>query len=114
MSISVNYPQPITVNGFSCKNCTDVDYAKKHIDPAHPKSGPYGVNAKTDPTVKHSALDTTDAKSATDGFIKFGGHLSQPSATGSSASAPQSQPTAGVIASTAQVTSPGQSVNLLA
>lgn len=46
MAISGDYPQPVTVNGFSCKNCTDVDYAKKHIDPAHPKDGPYGVNAK--------------------------------------------------------------------
>ncbi|WP_297506895.1 hypothetical protein [uncultured Caulobacter sp.] len=46
MAISGDYPRPVTVNGFSCKNCTDVDYAKKHIDPAHPKDGPYGVNAK--------------------------------------------------------------------
>ena len=36
---------PVTVNGYSCKNCTEVDEAKKHIDPAHPKDGPYGVNA---------------------------------------------------------------------
>ena len=41
---SVNYPTPILVNGFRCKNCTDVDYAKKHIDPQHPKDGPYGIN----------------------------------------------------------------------
>jgi hypothetical protein len=33
------------VNGYPCKNCTDVDYAKKNIDPAHPKDGPNGVNA---------------------------------------------------------------------
>ncbi len=46
MSISVNYPTPVEVNGFSCKNCTDVDYAKKHIDPAHPKDGPFGINAQ--------------------------------------------------------------------
>lgn len=46
MAISGDYPHPVTVNGFSCKNCTDVDYAKKHIDPAHPKDGPYGINAK--------------------------------------------------------------------
>ena len=39
------------VNGFRCANCTDVDYAKKHIDPAHPKDGPYGINAK-DPSGK--------------------------------------------------------------
>ena len=50
MSISGDYSQPVNVNGFSCKNCNDVDYAKKHIDPAHPKSGPYGVNAEADPS----------------------------------------------------------------
>jgi hypothetical protein len=47
---STNYPQPVYVNGFICRNCTDVDNAKKHIDPAHPKSGPYGIDAATDPT----------------------------------------------------------------
>jgi len=51
MSIgSTNYPQPVLVNGFVCRNCTDVDNAKKHIDPAHPRSGPYGIDAATDPT----------------------------------------------------------------
>lgn len=49
MSISGDYAHPVTVNGFSCKNCTDVDYAKKHIDPAHPKDGPYGLDAKDEP-----------------------------------------------------------------
>jgi hypothetical protein len=49
---STNYPQPVQVNGFLCRNCTDVDNAKKHIDPAHPRSGPYGVNAATDPTTE--------------------------------------------------------------
>jgi hypothetical protein len=47
---SVNYPSPVTVNGYSCKNCTDVDYAKKNIDPAHPADGPFGVDAKTRPS----------------------------------------------------------------
>jgi hypothetical protein len=32
------------VNGYQCRNCTDVDYAKRHIDPAHPKDGPFGIN----------------------------------------------------------------------
>ena len=50
MNVSANYPTPVQVNGFTCHNCTDVDYAKKHIDPAHPKSGPYGVDAATDPS----------------------------------------------------------------
>ena len=46
MAISGDYARPVTVNGFSCKNCTEVAEATKHIDPAHPKDGPYGVNAK--------------------------------------------------------------------
>ena len=50
VTIGADYPSPVIVNGYSCKNCTDVDYAKKHIDPAHPRSGPYGINAKDDPT----------------------------------------------------------------
>lgn len=62
MSISGDYPQPVTVNGFTCRNCTDVDYAKKHIDPAHPKSGPYGVTAESDPTREQA--------------VTFGGNLS--------------------------------------
>lgn len=45
---SVNYPHPVLVNGFSCKNCTDVDNAKRHIDPQRPQDGPYGVNAPKD------------------------------------------------------------------
>jgi hypothetical protein len=50
MSIGSDYPHPVTVNGYTCRNCTDVDYAKKHIDPAHPKSGPYDVDAQSDPS----------------------------------------------------------------
>jgi hypothetical protein len=62
MAISTDYPTPVMVNGFRCKNCTDVDYAKKHIDPAHPKSGPYGIDAKDDPTVKQT--DTASSVTA--------------------------------------------------
>lgn len=50
MNIGADYPTPVTVNGYSCKNCTEVDYAKKNIDPAHPKSGPFGINEKSDPS----------------------------------------------------------------
>jgi len=53
---STNYSHPVYVNGFECHNCTEVDYAKKHIDPAHPKSGPYGIDAATDPTNPKSFL----------------------------------------------------------
>jgi hypothetical protein len=70
---TVNYPTPVTVNGYSCKNCTDVDYAKQHIDPAHPKDGPYGVDAKTQP----------DAPAVT-----FGGALAGVSASSSTSAQP--------------------------
>jgi len=65
---STNYPHPVYVNGFACHNCAEVDNAKKHIDPAHPKSGPYGINAATDPSNPKS-------------FIQFGGSLSGTKAT---------------------------------
>ncbi len=55
MAISTDYKTPVYVNGFECKNCTDVDNAKKHIDPQHPKSGPYGINAKNDPSVQRQS-----------------------------------------------------------
>ena len=50
MTVSANYPTPVWVNGFQCRDCSDVDLAKKHIDPAHPKSGPFNVDAKSDPS----------------------------------------------------------------
>ena len=50
MAISSDYPHPVRVNGFQCRNCTDVDYAKKRIDPQHPKSGPDNRDATVDPT----------------------------------------------------------------
>ena len=74
MSITGNYPRPVTINGFSCKNCTEVGYANKHIDPAHPKSGPYNVNAKDDPSRTK--------------VVTFGGSLSGKSAPHSALSAP--------------------------
>jgi len=75
---TVNYPNPVLVNGYSCKNCTDVDYAKKNIDPAHPADGPFGVDAKTKPA---SPADPTPA-------VTFGGAL----AGVSPASDPSAQP----------------------
>jgi len=76
---TVNYPNPVTVNGYSCKNCTDVDYAKKNIDPAHPKDGPYGVDAKQNASplaAAHKANHDTPA-------VTFGGVLASVSQTSS-------------------------------
>tara|TARA_R110002124_G_scaffold114535_47_gene269718 strand:- start:15952 stop:16191 length:240 start_codon:yes stop_codon:yes gene_type:complete len=36
MAISTDYPRPITVNGFVCRNCDEVSDAKRFIDPASP------------------------------------------------------------------------------
>jgi hypothetical protein len=44
MAISGDYSSPVTVNGFSCRNCAEVDKAKRNIDPANPAGGPFGVN----------------------------------------------------------------------
>lgn len=50
MIVSTHYSMPLKVNGYRCTNCTDVDYAKKNIDPQHPQSGPYNINAAHDPS----------------------------------------------------------------
>jgi hypothetical protein len=69
---TVNYPNPVTVNGYSCKNCTDVDYAKKNIDPAHPKDGPFGVNAKDRPAPLAVAAKTAESPAVTFGGVLAG------------------------------------------
>lgn len=33
------------VNGYYCRTCADVDLAKRFIDPARPKDGPFGKDA---------------------------------------------------------------------
>jgi hypothetical protein len=71
---TVNYPTPVTVNGYACKNCTDVDNAKRNIDPSHPKDGPFGVNK----------LDAPKPGAATPA-VTFGGvlaHVADASASG--------------------------------
>ena len=47
LAINGDYAQPVTVNGFACKNCTDVDYAKRFVDPAHPEAGPVNQDQPT-------------------------------------------------------------------
>jgi hypothetical protein len=75
---SVNYPAPVMVNGYPCKNCTDVDRAKAHIDPQHPSAGPYGVDASADPSLAGKTGGTNGAGSQTDSKnnVSFGGALS--------------------------------------
>ena len=64
-----------TVNGFVCRDCTDVDYAKKHIDPAKPKDGPYGVNAPDKADKADAAAKTSGSPVSRDRAVTFGGAL---------------------------------------
>ncbi len=45
MAIGGDYAQPVQVNGYLCRNCADVDLAKKYVDPARPEAGPFGIDA---------------------------------------------------------------------
>lgn len=58
---ATNYPAPVQVNGFACRNCGEVSLATKGIDPAHPQSGPAGRNAANDPTRSESDPVKADA-----------------------------------------------------
>ncbi len=44
------YAAPVQVNGYTCRDCTDVGLAQKNIDPRHPKSGPDNADAVSDPS----------------------------------------------------------------
>ena len=62
MAIRSDYPRPIMVNGYVCRNCDDVSDAKKFIDPSKPKTGP----------VSEPQAAGNDAQRA----VSFGGTLS--------------------------------------
>jgi hypothetical protein len=59
------------VNGYVCRNCTDVEYAKKGVDPAHPKDGPQGAYAND----KTEGVEAKEAKAAFGPAVTFGGQL---------------------------------------
>ncbi|MDB5440977.1 MAG: hypothetical protein JWM33_3404 [Caulobacteraceae bacterium] len=81
------------INGFQCKDCTDVAYAKKHIDPAHPKDGPYGINAPDKASkAAHNPLDPA---------VKFGGSLNPADAVAAPLAQRTPQPAGDVVDFTA-------------
>jgi len=80
MAISANYPTPVYVNGYQCNNCAQVAEAKKDINPADPKAGPGGIDAKSG--------------SQSPAFT-LGGSLANASATGEQTSDSASSPTTG-------------------
>lgn len=84
----VNYSSPVHVNGFACMNCADVSLASKHIDPAHPQSGPFDKDAANDPSrqsvdpVKVDALKKAAEAAQVVGY-SAAGHVTAPLAPGS-------------------------------
>jgi hypothetical protein len=89
MTINGNYSSPVSVNGYQCWNCTDVDNAKKHIDPQHPKAGPYGVDAVNDPTLRNDPK----VRAA----VMFGGNLSDLATEAAGTSGSQDTNTPGAL-----------------
>jgi hypothetical protein len=76
------------VNGYVCRNCTDVDNAKKGIDPAHPKEhDPLHPQTKTQNGI--DALGKTQDSPA----VILSGALSRPDAGNSTNSASSSDDT---------------------
>jgi len=59
LEVGTTYPHPVLVNGFSCRNCSDVSLAEKNIDPAHPQAGPFGVN---DPKAAEKSYFSPEAR----------------------------------------------------
>ncbi len=57
MAISTDYSAPVRVNGFACRNCSEVDQAKRNIDPANPSAGPFGINDSGKAPTKHFSDD---------------------------------------------------------
>ena len=64
------------INGFICRNCTDVELAKRGVDPAHPKDDP-----------KNPAYDPARAKADHGPAFRLDGALARSGTAGSSTSA---------------------------
>lgn len=60
MGISSDYSAPVRVNGFACRNCSEVDQAKRNIDPANPSAGPFGINESPKAARNHFSADARE------------------------------------------------------
>ncbi len=81
------------VNGYVCRNCTDVDYAKKSIDPAHPKDGPNGVDAPDSRKSINNIVAKEQTRSADRGqAVVLGGQLANTSSVATVTPATKAEP----------------------
>jgi hypothetical protein len=102
MAISADYATPLYVNGYACMNCTQVAEAKQNINPADPQAGPFGIDAKSNPTATQSPA------------VVFGGVLaSAGGAPGASAGQSSSPQLSSSPAGSNQASSTAQSVGAL-
>ena len=53
------------VNGYVCRDCTDVSLAKRGVDPAHPPDKPGAADAKDDTKNSRNPGDPAAAASPT-------------------------------------------------
>jgi hypothetical protein len=86
MAISGDYSSPVTVNGYSCRNCSEVDRAKRNIDPANPSAGPFGINdhskaGKAGAAVTHSYDLVLTDPTGVETVYAYGAFIVQPGVT---------------------------------
>jgi hypothetical protein len=55
------------VNGYVCRNCTDVGLAKRGVDPAHPHDPPHALRRPDGAAADPSTAPGSDAAAAPDG-----------------------------------------------
>jgi hypothetical protein len=73
------------VNGYVCRNCSDVELAKKGVDPAHPHDGPNGLQPQAPGDRASDGMTQADGSSAPGaqtGYgpaVSFSGALQGPS-----------------------------------
>ncbi len=93
------------INGFICRNCTDVELAKRGVDPAHPKDDP-----------KNPAYDPAKAKADHGPAFRLDGALAGSGTDGSSANAlPPVNGVAGTEGANATgANAPGRQLNIAA
>ena len=83
-----------TVNGYVCYNCTDIDNAKKGINPAHPNAqDPQSVQAKS-----KSKIAAASDKSKEAPAVILSGALSQQGGIAANSSQSRNAMSAGALA----------------
>ncbi len=65
------------VNGYPCATCTDVENARKGVDPAHPDQGPDALGKTSDTGAAAGVAASVDAGSDRGPAVTLSGALAQ-------------------------------------